>query len=53
LAAQLLPPGDASEVSVVLEFGLNRLAGLNVCQVARHSVQVFLAFGWCLGNFEF
>ncbi|QCE06042.1 hypothetical protein DEO72_LG9g1051 [Vigna unguiculata] len=45
LAAQPLPPGDAPEVSVVLEFGLNRLAGLNVRQATRHSVWVFLAFG--------
>jgi len=41
LAAQPLPPGDTSEVSVVLDSGLNRLAAMSICQAARHDSRFF------------
>jgi len=31
LAAQSLPPGDTSEVSVVLDFSKNCLAAMSIC----------------------
>ncbi|QCE03296.1 hypothetical protein DEO72_LG8g1320 [Vigna unguiculata] len=36
LAAQSLPPGGISKMGVVLDFGLNRLAAMNICQAAQH-----------------
>ena len=50
-AAQALPPGDASEGIVVLNFGLNRLARLNARQAACHTVRVFLDFWLVHGLF--
>jgi len=44
LAAQPLPPGDTSEVNVVLVFGMNRLAAMSICQAAQRGSCSFLLF---------
>jgi len=41
LTAEPLPPSDTSDVVFVLGSGMNRLAAMNICQVARCRSRLF------------
>jgi len=43
LAVQLLPLGGTLDIVAVLDFGLNRLATMNICQAVRRCSRIFLA----------
>jgi len=44
LAARTEPPGGITNFASVLEFGMNCLAAMNICQAARHCLRSFWLF---------
>jgi len=48
-----MPPGDTSLLPMVLDFGMNRLAAMNIRQAAQRGPWFILCVVWCRSHCDF